>query len=477
MGWARGAVPLVGLVLAACISQAPEPVQTGSLLVTDARLVDFSEDAPAIMEGASLLLRDGQIVAVGDANSRFSAPESIDAGGRVVTPGLVDMHVHIWDEAALGAYLSYGVTTIRNMSGMPFHLELQREIDAGERLAPRLLTTGPILNSAGPNQQPNHQIVDDAASARAAVEWQVDAGFERIKLYSNLSREAFEEILKVADEYGLKITGHTPEGVRSAGVPVSKPFDIAFGESLDKGFETIEHVESILWHAMPGAWDEDDLRALAARIAASGAAVTPTRLAHHNLLRMAESGGDFASRDGVVLLNPFIWTLEEAERDCWANQAVLPVQKADRLQARLTSILHEEGVVLVAGSDAGIFLNVPGLSLVDELGLLVDAGLKPFDALKTATYNPAVILEEVDRTGCLNVGCSADLVIYECDPLEQISCVGQLFGLARDGKWLTAADLEVLRDRAAEHDIERTRQNLLAGLQAQGTPFPQMSGE
>lgn len=65
-------------------------------------------------------------------------------------------------------------------------------------------------------------------------------------------------------------------------------------------------------------------------------------------------------------------------------------------------------MLLVAGSDAGIFTNIPGLSLAEELELLVQAGMSPFNALRSATFNPALVLNEPDR-GCLTVGCGADL--------------------------------------------------------------------
>ncbi len=84
-------------------------------------------------------------------------------------PGLIDMHVHVWDEAELPAYLANGVTTVRNASGMPFHLEFEKQIASGELIGPRLVTTGPILNSPGPNAQVNHQMVEGAAEAREAV--------------------------------------------------------------------------------------------------------------------------------------------------------------------------------------------------------------------------------------------------------------------------------------------------------------------
>ncbi len=472
----RGRAPglaLAMLSLSACAgSGTVEPAQSGALLLTNARLADLSGDAPRIEERASVLIRDGRIAAVGDAGSNFTADEIIDLEGQTVTPGLADMHVHVWDEAELGAYLSYGVTTVRNLSGMPFHLVLQDEIARGERLGPRLLTSGPILNSAGANQQDNHQLVETAEEARAAVAWQADAGFTRLKVYSNLTREAYEAALDEARLRGMAVTGHSPEGERGPGVPRSEPFDIPFEEIIPDGFETLEHVESIVWHGLRARKDEAAGRALARQLADAGVAVTPTRVAHHNLLRMAETGGSAAEREGMNLLNPFVQALERDVKAYWAAADAGPIAEEDAFQARMIKILAEEGVLLVAGSDAGIFINVPGQSLGDELRLLVDAGLTPYEALQTATWNAAVVLGESDERSCVEAGCAADLTVYSCDPLADIDCAASVSGVVRSGEWLGSERLQGLRLAAAQHDIERTQANLFAGLQAQGTPVP-----
>ncbi|MEQ9464858.1 MAG: hypothetical protein RJQ10_14435, partial [Haliea sp.] len=237
-------------------------VRAADLLITNVRTIGFAGDAPAIQEGVDVVIDDGRIVHVGGSGFALQADAELYVKGLTLIPGLTDMHVHLWDEAELGAYLGHGVTTVRNMSGMPFHLELQERIRQGELAGPRLLTSGPILNSTGPNAQINHQIVEDEAAARAAVRWQYNAGFRRIKVYSNLTREAWEAIRDQSSELGMLVTGHTPEGRRSPGIPLQSPFVINFDELLDDSFETIEHIESIVWHGLRAGRDEDEARAL-----------------------------------------------------------------------------------------------------------------------------------------------------------------------------------------------------------------------
>ena len=471
----RPAPAVTRLLLALlCWSTAPTVLATtgeqqDSLLIENVRLVGFSASEPAILPAVSLLIQAGQIDAVLPASTEIPADTRIDGNGLTAIPGLSDMHVHLWDQAELGAYLASGITTIRNMSGMPFHLRLARQIEARQVIGPRLLTTGPILNSNGPNEQINHQIVNDADAARKAVASQYDMGYRRLKVYSNLSRESYEAILDEASRRGMTLTGHSPEGVRGAGVPRDNPFDIAFEEILDDGFVSIEHVETIVWHGLRDRHDEEAAGELARRIADAGVAVTPTLLAYDNLLRVAQTEGKATRRPGTEWLNPLEQATEQENFAFWAAQPTAPLQRNAAFFAHFTHLLQNEGVTLLAGTDAGIFTNVPGYSLHDELGLLVDAGLSPYAALRTATWNPSRVLGEENVHGCVAAGCAADLVLYACDPLADIHCTRQPAAVVRAGQFFDADALRELRENASRHDMDRTLDNIQSGLDAQGS--------
>ena len=371
----------------------------------------------------------------------------------------------------LAAYLLHGVTTVRNLSGMPFHLRMAEAIESGALLGPRLYTSGPILNSLGPNQQINHQIVQTADEARAAVEAQHSAGFDRIKTYSNLTADAYAGALAAARKHGMRITGHTPEGERLAGIPSHRDFQISFAEVLGHGFETIEHAESIVFHGLRDRRDKQAGLALARRIADAGVPVTATLVAQRNLVRMAQTRGDFAKRDGTQWLNPVTQAMEAESIAFWSGQD--PSSEAEKAEfyAWFTKAMHDAGVPIVAGADAGIFSNIPGASLHDELELLVEAGLTPAEAIDAATSGAAKALGEEGRLGCSNEGCAADLVMLACDPREDISCIRRTVAVVRNGRWYGPADLDVLRSRAADHDREQTIADLVEGMAAQGTPL------
>lgn len=462
------ALSCLASALSACATRA-NVASGGDLVVfNDVRVLDFSGDAPVSREHMSVVVRDGEIEQV--TAQELAIPASaqvVEGGGRTLLPGLVDMHVHIWDQAELGAYLSYGVTTVRNLSGMPYLLTMRDAINAGELDGPRIITTGPILNGPGPNAQPNHQIVSTPEEARAAVRAHYETGYRRLKVYSNLSRASYEAIRDEAHKLGMTISGHTPEGVRNPGIPFEKPFNIAFSELLDDGFVTFEHTESIVWHGLADDFDEDRARDLAKSIAASGTPVDPTLIAHANLLRVAESKGAYLKRPGVDMLNPFISQMEQGNYDRWAGMDPAYSRKAADFYARATRIFAEEGVTLVTGTDAGIFTNIPGASLMDELALLEGAGLSPSEVLTAATYNAAVVLDEEDARGRIAPGYAADMVLVDGDPLDDLGVLSQPAGVVRAGEWFDADAVKALRASAARTDLERSERNVLAAIALQ----------
>ena len=126
-------VSLAAGLLAGCV--APQPSQatlTGDVLIRNVETVSFDGPEPVILKDQFILIEDGRITHVSDNAEGLSAAIVIDGAGQTLIPGLTDMHVHVWDEAELGSYLAHGVTTVRNMSGMPFHLQMAERIESGE---------------------------------------------------------------------------------------------------------------------------------------------------------------------------------------------------------------------------------------------------------------------------------------------------------------------------------------------------------
>lgn len=249
-------------------------------------------------------------------------------------------------------------------------------------------------------------------------------------------------------------------------MPHEQPFDVAFEEVLDDGFATIEHVESIVWHGLRDRTDHAAMEALAAKIAASGTPVTPTLIAHDNLVRVAASDGAYLERPGTETLNPLMKRFEQGTYDFWAGQdpAAREGPRA-RFHLAATRALHEAGVPLVAGSDAGIFTNLPGAALTRELELLVKTGLTPHEALRTATANAAVAIGLPDRSR-IAPGHPANLVLLPAGVLEDVSLAERPVGVMVRGTWLDREALDRLQASSAKVSETRTARRFVAMLLA-----------
>lgn len=472
--WSKTALALLALILLAIIGVGIASTGYPSALnipgdpptatrIDNVRIVSMAPDASRVQTGQSVLIIGGVVRAVAPAEE-IDTPEGaqiIDGEGQTLLPGLIDAHVHVWDEAELAGYLAHGVTSVRNMSGMPFHLRLARRIESGRLLGPDLVTTGPILNSPGANAQINHVMVLTAEQARAAVRAQHAAGYRTVKVYSNLRREPYEAILDEARQLGMGVTGHTPEGERLDGTPYERPFSIAFRDILDDDFLTIEHTESIVWHGLRDELDQEAMRALANEIARADVVVTPTLIAHDNLVRVAQSHGAYLERPGVDTINPLLQAVTRGDYEYWSarDPEDYDVPRAAFYLAA-TQIMHEAGVRLIAGSDAGIFTNIPGSALTRELELLVGAGLTPYEALTAATVTAGPAIGLPDR-GQIAPGFRANLILTQSDPLTDVSAVENPSAVMLGGVWLDADALERLRDGARQTSLIRSARRFI----------------
>ncbi|MCW8194838.1 amidohydrolase family protein [Proteobacteria bacterium 005FR1] len=443
--------------LPAVLEPAPNDRPDG-VLIDNVRLISMRPDAPEADPARAVLVRGDRIVSVAAAGSLQTSDDVlvVNGRGRTLMPGLIDAHVHLNDEAELAAYLAHGITGLRNMSGYPFHLPLAEKIRSGSIIGPDLITTGPILNSHGPNENLIQQIVTTAAEARAAVQKQHGAGYRAIKVYSNLTREAFNAAVQEADRLGMSVTGHSPEGVRSPGIPYEKEFDIPWTQSLGRNFTTLEHVETIVWHSLRDNLDEAAMRQVAAEIAASGETVTPTLIAHARLVRIAETKGAYLDRPGSDTINPLVRFFEKGSEEYWSrlDPAAYERPHADFF-VTATGLLHEAGVPLIVGTDAGGFGLIPGASMTRELELLVEAGLSAHEALEAATRVSAEALG-FSRTGVVAPGYRANLVLLSDNPLERIESVEFPDGVMIAGDWLEGSRLQAMKEGARETSFFRS---------------------
>ena len=105
--------------------------------------------------------------------------------------------------------------------------------------------------------------------------------------------------------------------------------------------------------------------------------------------------------------------------------------------------LHKAGVTILAGTDVGTSYQIPGISLHDELALLVQAGLSPMAALQAATRNPARAFNLADQ-GTIEPGMRADLVLLDANPLENIDNTRKIREVVARGRVLDRSELDAM---------------------------------
>jgi imidazolonepropionase-like amidohydrolase len=378
----------------------PDPVASRAsvpLVLENVRVVSMTSEA--ILADRTVIIRDGKVEAIGDASLPRPEGALVIAGrGRYLLPSLIDMHVHI-RTGDLPAYPRAGITTVRNMWGWPGLPALAARVERGEAWGPRIISASQGLD-AEPVQWPATVVVPSAGEAAAAVRAQHQAGWRYLKVYTRLSRETYAAIMDEAHATGMIPIGHVPSAV-----PVE--------EAIARGQRSIEHLTGydmrVSRSGRQGTWawvDADPSRYSALATLTEGAGVwnCPTLAIFVALSRQHPP----------------------AER---------PVIAAQR--RRFVRDLHAAGAWLLAGSDAGIDVVAPGVSLHDELAEFVAAGLTPFQALRTATIEAGRFLE-IPALGTLTVGAPADLLLVDGNPLADLARLRAPSGLVHRGAWIPA---------------------------------------
>lgn len=340
----------------------------------------------------------------------------VDGRGKFLIPGLWDMHVHMFgalpptaDDASgrtyfAPAFLTSGITGVRSMyDDLGAIRRLREEIPGFEVVA-----SGPVLDG-DPPYFPGFVGCKTPEGARAAVQRVKREGGDFVKIYSLLSREAFFAIVDESAKVGLRFAGHLPNSVTPA-------------EASDAGQVSFEH--------LMGAPNDP---ALFARFVKNGTWQTPTLIA----LRAPALAGDPAfgndpRESGVPEPIRQYWKMQLADMEHWGSAAARKAKFEE--QFRTVAAMQRAGVKILAGSDTPNPYVFPGVSLHEELALLVRAGLTPAEALRAATLRPAEFLGRLDRAGSIAPGKVADLVLLDGDPLVDITNTRRISAVILKGR-------------------------------------------
>ena len=350
---------------------------TSETVIQDVSVVDAAHGTVAA--GRTVLIRDGRIAAVGaPADVPVPAQAVLLPGcGRFLTPGLSDMHVHL-SRADLQSYLDAGVTTVRNLWGFTDLLAMQAEVAAGSLQGPTIYVVSSGIDGL-PVKWPFTQLALSPDDAETVVSEQAALGYRTLKLYQDLDRPTFDALVSSAKKRSLDYGGHVPHRV-------------GLNHALASGFRFVEHLSgyelALNGGTQRGAFgwrtiDESRIPALVQQTIAAGTWNCPTLQIFDQL-----AGGD----QGVV-----------------------------RNRQRMVKALFDAGAPLLAGTDSGIDVARPGVSLHQELEHFRSAGLSPAAALKIATVEAARFLNAEADFGRIEPGLRADLLLVGGNPLSDLS--------------------------------------------------------
>jgi imidazolonepropionase-like amidohydrolase len=421
----------------ACLAPGLGAQAAPSVAFVDVNVLPMDDTTAALRR--VVVVEGGVIRAIGGLDTPIPAGAlRIEGGGtQWLVPGLADMHVHAFDRGELLLYLANGVTTIRNLHGLPMHLAWRDSLARGWIVGPRLVTAGPILDGDPPTRGTN-VVVRTAAEATAEVDRQAAAGYDLIKVYDNLGVEAYQAVIGAARRHRLPVAGHVPTPVTLAGVLAARQ-------------DVIEHVEELLPFFADGR-NVAAVDSVARAIAAAAVAVTPNLGVHASALAQVRGWEAVLARAEMRFLNP-------ATRATWGwdptGEGRRGNPQGDARWSRTTAFfrdalvpaLHRAGVTLLAGSDAPIPAIIPGYGFHQELRLLADAGLSPVEVLRIATRNAARVNRVDDRRGRVRVGFDADLLLVAADPRATVDALQHRIGVMVGGRWHPQAALD--RDVAA----------------------------
>jgi hypothetical protein len=434
----------------------------------------ISATGAAAHENLDVLIRGERIAKIAPHIASPAGARVIDAHDQFLIPGLWDMHVHIWDaDRAFPIFIANGVTGVRNMGGHPADLKRwRRELAEGQRLGPRLFACGPVLDGSPPVHPDHSVVVGNATEARSAVDNLKAQGWDFLKVYDNIPRDAYFAIATEAKKDAIPFVGHVPLSVNAI-------------EASDSGQRSIEHNDGFEYVLSPSgdafrrarqdrigqpgeltklplrvaneinqladSYDEQRAASFFARLVRNGTSIVPTL----SVARAFASIGD-ATRDHDERLK----YVSSGEREAWEHNPIVHLEIPKYVQARkrellqslrITGAAHRAGVQVLAGTDSG---GVPylydGFSLHDELALLVDAGFSPMQALQSATSQAARFLELPD-TGSVEVGNRADLILLRADPLADIHNTSKIEAVILGGRFLDRRQLDALLSSAEYH--------------------------
>jgi imidazolonepropionase-like amidohydrolase/Tol biopolymer transport system component len=409
--------------------QTASDVPDGSVAFVGGRIITVARGRDPVIENGTVVVERNRITAVGPSSDVRIPPGAfrVDASGRTLMPGIVDVHAHVGSENdgilaeqswPLVANLAYGVTTSHDPSNDTEMVFTNAEmIRAGEKLGPRLYSTGTVLYGA---ETPFKAVIETYDDALGHLRRLKAAGAFTVKSYNQQRRDARQMIIKAARELQMMVV---PEG----------------GSLLymDETFVIDGHTG--LEHSLPVPNLYSDVVNLFAK---SETGYTPTLIVGY--------GG---------LMGEYYWY---QHTNVWENENLLqftPREIVDSRSRRRTMaeegdfnhILISKGAkkILDAGGHVqlGAHGQLQGLGAHWELWMLAQGGMTPLEAIRAATLDGARYIGLDGDIGSIEAGKLADIVVLAKNPLEDIRNSESVVEVMKNGRLYEAATTNEIGNR------------------------------
>jgi imidazolonepropionase-like amidohydrolase/Tol biopolymer transport system component len=408
--------------------QATSDVPSGTVAVVGARLLTMHGD----LDDGTVVVEGNRIRAVGP-RSEVQVPSGayvIDGSGKTVIPGIIDVHWHgpMGDEGFVpqqswinAASLAFGVTTIHDPSNDTDTVFAASELaKAGLITSPRIYSTGTILYGAAAPFKADIDSLDDALFHLRRMQ---AVGAFSVKSYNQPRRDQRQEIIAAARALGMMVV---PEG----------------GSLLELNLTMVVDGHTGIEHSLPVAKIYADVRQL---WRGTEVGYTPT-------LGVAYGG----------LFGETWWYDKTHVWDDARLQAFVPREVLDPRSRRRTTAPDEEYNHFAAARNAhdlaadGVKVNLgahgqrEGLAAHWEMGMLVQGGMTPAQALQSATITGARYLGLDHDLGSIEAGKLADLVVLEANPIEDIKNTTKIFRVIKNGRVYDSMTLDELGNHPAK---------------------------
>lgn len=470
-------IVLVLIVFSAC-SPAGEQFEN-ALCIENISTIDAKS---GLQNDMTVVILDNKIVKVTKTVDLQLAAENkiVDGTGKYLIPGLWDAHVHFafieeLAPAMFDLFLGYGITSVRDTGGrIEFVKAWKDKAESDPKKAPRVMIAGPLIDGtpnvydgSSPSFPPLSVHVADVDATIAVVEELDSIGVDLLKAYEMLTPEKFKAITRLAKEKGLKVTGHIPLSM-----------DVI--SASNAGLNSIEHFRN-LEMSMVANWEEllaERREVLKNKEQKSGGALRSSlhKLQRYDAIKKTDSVTFYKVLDALkkndtwqiptlALSRLFayrVFTSAEYQKDFNALPAEIKKQWETSITAlektpmdegsqrfsdwamSIVDKMHSMGIHFMAGTDAPIGFQVPGISLHEELVLYVEAGMTPLEALETATLLPAVYFDLQDELGLIEENMIADLLVLDANPLDAIENTKKINAVIKDGHLMDRTHLNGL---------------------------------